>query len=130
MLRPGARWGRAAEVIARGSAVRGAAATIARRAGASKSLRACVYTCQNRMRRGFVPAGAARPTGAALALGGSPAQLQRGARWRQAPESSRSRYFLSRRLLTGLQGVMMPGISPSVSQHLTQVPAGAVAGCP
>jgi hypothetical protein len=31
MLRPGARWGRAAEAVARGSAVRGAAATIARR---------------------------------------------------------------------------------------------------
>ncbi len=37
------------------SAVRGAAATITRRAG-SKSLRTC-YPCQNRRRRGFVPAG-------------------------------------------------------------------------
>jgi hypothetical protein len=75
MLRPGARWGRAAERIARGSAIRGAGATIARRAGASKSLRAYVYPCQNRMRRGSVLAGTARPTGAALLamalLGGS-----------------------------------------------------------
>jgi hypothetical protein len=95
MLRPGARWGQAAEAIARGSAVRGAAATIARRAGASKSLRACVHPCQNRMRRGCVPAGTARPTGAVLSGGpgapGSPAQLQHGARWRHAPESSRGR---------------------------------------
>jgi hypothetical protein len=42
MLLSRARWGRAAEATARGSAVRGAAATIARRAGASKYAHACI----------------------------------------------------------------------------------------
>jgi hypothetical protein len=70
LLRPGAHWERAAEAIARGgSAVWSAATTIARRAGASKSLRACVYPCQNRRRHGSIPAGPPGQLGRCCAAG-------------------------------------------------------------